>query len=638
MIGRLKYYPRIQTRNSITSSLEELGGLKADWTSTGRLRRINPNELASRLTVIRSLREAGYIINEWKVARPENNPFSYAEIPLEVLASCVSKGVLDEGKIQSKLLDQSIHRGGYQLPFPAAASGAAKVIDRSGELRQVNKLLRVLKEERVILKQMAERPDISIEDIFRYFDSTKEKLGFLNVVIYRPREDGSWATALKSVIKGDKNLYEIDIDDPSSFEREGLAGDVTAILHDRELSKGSGKTIIMRLASKFGVEAVIFIHNRVKIDKAGIEPPPLLPDDHNFSDAVITELGMLVDEVITAIEKVKEKAGMIDTGKPFAPDRFLPPGNSRLVTYRRYGKLVENEIIDEPAKNGSHLLGSFYNFINRIAVAAWGNFPPDFTRERLLDVSKAVCMRVDGEEAAYTSARHKKVGNRVARWFEIGITKPKFQKLGLQTKAFYWLYKEAYLEELAKYIAGRGRFKWLNFILSIPSLIKAILYVKGIINQAPKKIAAIKVPIAFLAVQPTSIGPFYDYVEDIYPHRDRPNEKPDPEKLRIAQAVLPHGARLNPDNLVVEGDYGGIEHLIPDPAKGTAEGGVLNYTDERVNEMMWKRLRYEDRAGRDQLVVMDVTLADFRTFFTVQKKREVEAETVDNILMATKDL
>jgi hypothetical protein len=226
----------------------------------------------------------------------------------------------------------------------------------------------------------------------------------------------------------------------------------------------------------------------------------------------------------------------------------------------------------------------------------------------------------------------------LVHWFEIGITKPKFQKMGLQTKSFYWLYKEAYLEELARHIAGRGRFKWINIIASIPSLIKAALYVKGLIKSAPKSIQQIKVPIAFLAVQPTSVGPFYDYVEDIYPHCDRPKEKPSREMLKIAQAVLPHGASLNPDNLVVEGDYGGIEHLIPDPAKGQTEGGVLDYTNEKVNEMMWGRLRYELRAGRDQMVIMNVGLADFRRFLALQGKKDLQEDTRSDFLSAAKDI
>jgi hypothetical protein len=169
---------------------------------------------------------------------------------------------------------------------------------------------------------------------------------------------------------------------------------------------------------------------------------------------------------------------------------------------------------------------------------------------------------------------------------------------------------------------------YINVLLSIPAIFKAVCYVNGWlgVKNAPKGIAQIKVPIAFLAVQPTSVGPFYDYIGDIYPHPDRPDEKPDAEKLKIAYVVLPHGATLNPENLVVEGDYVGIEHLIPDPAKGTAEGGVLNYKEDKVNEMMWKRLRYADRAGRDQMVIMNVCLADFRRFILAQKKKQSDEE------------
>jgi hypothetical protein len=333
-----------------------------------------------------------------------------------------------------------------------------------------------------------------------------------------------------------------------------------------------------------------------------------------------------------------EMKGLVDTGRPFGPERFLPRGLSRLVNYRVHGRQVSGEIIDEPMRTASHLLGTQFAFINEIGIDAWGVFPPDFARERLMDVSKAVFQRVDGEKAGYTSAKTVTVGGKKVRWFEIGITKQRFQKMGLQTRSFYWLFKEAYFEEVAKYIAARGRFFWLNFIFAVPSLVRAALYALGWIKKAPENIADIKVPIAYLAVHPSSLGPILEYVEDVFPNPYHPDRKPDPEKLEIARAVLPPEAKLDERTFVVEGDYGGIEHLIPDPSKKPGEGGVLDYKDPVVNRFMRERLRYEDRAGRDQMVVLNLKLADFRRYFERMRKMKIEARTIDRVLNATKDL
>ena len=338
--------------------------------------------------------------------------------------------------------------------------------------------------------------------------------------------------------------------------------------------------------------------------------------------------------------KAAEENGLVDSGRPFNSKRLLSPKLSRLISYLSlsYGRRVEAEIIDEPIKSAGHLQGTIFSLINEIGVQAWGIFPPDFARERLMAATKAVIMKVDGENAAYSSAKTISVNGKDVRWFEIALTKPEFQKMGLQTSAFYWLFKEAYLEEVAKYVSTLGRFRTINILKALPKIIKALLYVFGFIKNPPQQIAQIKARVAFLAVQPISIGPFYEYVEDIYPNIKNPGAEPDLEKLTIARAVLPHGARMDEKKLVVEGDYEGIEHLIIDPKKKPGEGGVLEYKDEEVNTMMWERLRYNDRAGRDQMVIMNVDLAVFRNYFEVQRNKRNKERTVKTTLRLTKDI
>lgn len=338
------------------------------------------------------------------------------------------------------------------------------------------------------------------------------------------------------------------------------------------------------------------------------------------------------------ITAVSEPSGLVDTGRPFSAARLLPKHLSRLINYQTQGRQAAGEIIDDPLQTAGHLLGTQFEFINEIGRDAWGFFPPDFARERLMDVSKAVYQRVDGENAGYTSAKTVRVGDKNVRWFEIALTKQKFQKMHLQTRAFYWLIKEAYFEEIARFIAAQGRIFLFNLMKAIPALIKAALYVKGWIKEPPAEIAKLRAPISFLAVQPASFGPLLEYVADVHPNPYKPGQHPDKEKLEIARTVLPKGATFNEETFVVEGDYVGIEHLIPDPAKKPGEGGVLNYRDQRVNDHMWKNLRYGDKAGRDQLVVMNVGLADFRRYFEIERARSMDAKTRRRVLDATKDL
>jgi hypothetical protein len=65
---------------------------------------------------------------------------------------------------------------------------------------------------------------------------------------------------------------------------------------------------------------------------------------------------------------------------------------------------------------------------------------------------------------------------------------------------------------------------------------------------------------------------------------------------------------------------------------------VLDYKDEKVNKMMWKRLGYNDRAGRDQMVIMNVDLAAFRKYFEVQRNKRNKERTVKTALRITKDI
>ena len=225
----------------------------------------------------------------------------------------------------------------------------------------VGRLVDVIGEERANFQRLARDPETTIDEIFKAIDLGKAKLGFLNVAVYRSLPGGRWirtqrtrhwthglskydpekggdppGTTIQSVIKGDKMIYEVNINDLATFAREGLAPDPESIQNDLSYSKGPGQMLFIRLVSSRGVEGVIHLHNRVRKDE-GMEPPPLLPANVKDAKRVITELEIYFEEAARAIEAVRQResitAGFDRFAQIYAP--VSPKDEPSLLTGNR---------------------------------------------------------------------------------------------------------------------------------------------------------------------------------------------------------------------------------------------------------------------------------------------------------------
>lgn len=205
-------------------------------------------------------------------------------------------------------------------------------LSRSGlqvEDSGVLNLLNVIAQEKKIFQGLAQDPTTSVDRIFRALDFGKEKLGFHNVAVYRPLKDGSgrWLltgrtrdwngkskyinghppeTTLASVIgAGDKMIFDVNILEPESFTAQGLIADKKSIEDDLRKSHGPARMLFIKLVSRFGVEAVVHLHNRVALDEKA--PAMLLPHSEVLAESIKTELQIYFEEVITAIETIRAR-------------------------------------------------------------------------------------------------------------------------------------------------------------------------------------------------------------------------------------------------------------------------------------------------------------------------------------------
>lgn len=209
--------------------------------------------------------------------------------------------------------------------------------------------------ERKLFEQMVAKPETTIDTIFHGLEQAiqKGKLPFLNISIYRPLSDGRWSltsrtrdwagkapskylnggaypsTTLKSVIEGREEMYDVDIKDISTFEAAGLTADRTSIKNDLKQSKGPGRTLFIKLVSRYGVEAVVQIHNRVGAEE-NIIPRELLPASQQEGSRIKEQLVEYFRNVSRAIEEVKAKSPIIrpealakgGAPKPGAPTEY----------------------------------------------------------------------------------------------------------------------------------------------------------------------------------------------------------------------------------------------------------------------------------------------------------------------------
>ena len=202
---------------------------------------------------------------------------------------------------------------------------------------KVRELLSILAVERKYFRALIEKPETTVEKLFKALAHGVEKfkpLGF-NATIFVPVEEegklpeecrwrefyrsdrlgkGPYAGSegspaedtLLSVIRSHLSFFKVSLEDLASFSSQGLDFNPTKVSVDMEKYKGSPKILIYRMESvAHSPEAVIYIRNRVKNDDFETPPRELFP----AKDAPLIEeaLNLYFDEVANAFSAIRQR-------------------------------------------------------------------------------------------------------------------------------------------------------------------------------------------------------------------------------------------------------------------------------------------------------------------------------------------
>jgi len=294
--------------------------------------------------------------------------------------------------------------------------------------------------ERKLFEQMVAKPETTIDTIFHGLEQAiqKGKLPFLNISIYRPLIDGRWSltsrtrdwagkapskylnggaypsTTLKSVIEGREEMYDVDIKDISTFEAAGLTADRTSIKNDLKQSKGPGRTLFIKLVSRYGVEAVVQIHNRVGAEE-NIIPRELLPANQQEGSRIKEQLVEYFQTIVRALETVKSRRQEErvlpradreiqeeESQKPFSPVQYF--GGSTMYRSGRY----TTEYNENPAKNYARIWGKVLKDLDGVVEDVLGEpLPRKEMEDHALYVNHSFMDRVGEEVTGFaTSDEH----------------------------------------------------------------------------------------------------------------------------------------------------------------------------------------------------------------------------------------
>jgi ubiquinone/menaquinone biosynthesis C-methylase UbiE len=256
-----------------------------------------------------------------------------------------------------------------------------------------------------LLDGLAANPATTMEGLYDSLDNATgllHKLGFLNAAVYRPKQIGSQEWVLTHATRGSgesvfsrgsvpdaktstagwlilhgvpNEFILVDIYDPASFAAAGLPYHADRAGSDRRTTIGSGQTLYFKIVSKFGVEALIQLNNRVARKPGALEPPPLLPDNPPEARQILKILRQYFKhEVLPAIEGIHERdktprAEIIDQ-QPLrqyvAEDAkqlsvqpsYLPGAQAKIVKLRNGTRVkVETIIAEESIKDHFARLG-----------------------------------------------------------------------------------------------------------------------------------------------------------------------------------------------------------------------------------------------------------------------------------------
>ncbi len=184
-----------------------------------------------------------------------------------------------------------------------------------------------LARQTVFLNKVASNPASTVAHVFSSLESAVYSLGFLNVVISAPQNDGSWKTArvtrdwksvqdpklergvtLKSIVQAPGTVFHVDLADPQTFIEAGIEMNPRAVENDLKNSKGPTDVLFFKIVSARGPEAVVQIHNRVK-NAEQITLDHLLPEDQDEATrmkSLLAHYFHLVGEAISVIRRRQE--------------------------------------------------------------------------------------------------------------------------------------------------------------------------------------------------------------------------------------------------------------------------------------------------------------------------------------------
>jgi len=299
-----------------------------------------------------------YRITSVKVASPSIlESIKFEDLPEDVIRACLSPrwfssgNVLDTAKIPKELAKwektQAITAQRPIVPMPAV-----RVSITDAAVLVINQILDAIAKAQATFRQIASQPGASDDAVFQAIDDQKEQLGCLNVVIFRPLDDAGarWVSTqrtrqwtdepsrydpsgggaepegvLRSVIEAEGDIFDVDISDPASFERAGIAYDATTMNIYREHSTGPNRMLYIKMKDSSGKPiGVVLLHNRVKNDEE-LVPPPLLPEKVEDAQRIITALRLYFAEAARAVAPIKKgtsPAEIVSSGIPKAPEGF----------------------------------------------------------------------------------------------------------------------------------------------------------------------------------------------------------------------------------------------------------------------------------------------------------------------------
>ncbi len=345
----------------------------------GRLRRYDHAHFNNIMSLVKRALEIKPSINKLIVDMPENVPdlenLDLSNISFEMIQTCIRGNTLDLRGIHLRLqgyqahIDHVFTRPEISLP----------------EYEQLEDLVEVLSTAKETFREMSETA--APEQVFGAINGIIKLLDFRNVSIYSPGRGGRWSrvfvstpwakhgtkydpgeggavptTTLKSVIDGSKRYYVVDINDPASFERQGLTADPVSIENDLSCSHGPSEMIFIKVFSPSSGQLVGVVQINDRAESGQPVRQTLLPSEPTAANKVLTLLETIFDEAALAVERTLRV-----TARRSIPSCRVLPAVSRgfdlfgfiksITVPRTFGRYQVASIIGPSKLSGANIRG-----------------------------------------------------------------------------------------------------------------------------------------------------------------------------------------------------------------------------------------------------------------------------------------